>query len=181
MKHEIEQDIWSWIQNYIEEPHKFYDYKFAPCPYARAARLKNKIDVVAYESGNTVEFIRVQVDQLISNDQHSQKIMVFPPSLRWKYHVRWFIKRLNREIVPKGYYIQYGGAKNTVSKYSSILGGEYVLVIINKVSDVIDGHKALLRTSYYDNWSLKHYKNVVLRRQGVIDECMGHFSKQSRR
>jgi hypothetical protein len=57
MKTEIEQDIWNWITNYIEVNHEFYNYKFPPCPYARTARLKGSVDIVAYESGNIKKFI----------------------------------------------------------------------------------------------------------------------------
>ena len=169
MKHEIEKDIWNWIKEYIEVPHAFYDYKFAPCPYAKNARLNNEVDVVAYTDGNIKEFIQTSVDGLMTNQHFNQQILVFPPSLKWNFYIRWFIKRLNRKTVPLGYYIQYGGAKNTTSKYPG-LKGPYVLVIINKLSNVIAGHRALLGTNYYANWTSDHYHAVVERRQEIIDE-----------
>jgi hypothetical protein len=169
--HQAEQDIWEWIKEFIEVPHAFYDYKFAPCPYAKAARLNNEVDVVAYTNGSVKKFIQASVDELMESGNFNQRVMVFPPSFKWKLHVHWFIKRLNRKTVPLDYYIQYGAAKNTYSKYPG-LKGPYMLVIINKLSNVMAGHRALLGTNYYDNWTESHYYAVVGRRQELINEVV---------
>ena len=66
-KQTIEQDVWEWIQNYIEVNHKFYNHKFPPCPYAKAARLAGLLDVSAYTSGAAIDFVYEQVDDLIAN------------------------------------------------------------------------------------------------------------------
>ena len=157
-------DIWNWILNYIEQPHEFYDNKFAPCPYARAARMKGLVDVVAYNSGSVTEFIQQQTDSLIDSGLNT-RVMVFPAKMRWYYHVHWFIKKLNRKLIGQDFYIQYGRAVNTQSTYDELLSNSpYFIVIVNKLSDVLAGHRALLSTRYYDPWSEKHYREVVIRR-----------------
>jgi hypothetical protein len=94
--------------------------------------------------------------------------MVFPPSFRWNWLARWHITNLNKTLVPQGYYIQYGGAVETTSRYPG-LPGAYVIVIINRLNDVLEGHAALKSTAYYRNWSDAHYQNVVVRRQQVYN------------
>ena len=167
MKHEIEQDIWQWITEYIEVNHEFYDYKFPPCPYARGARLKGALDVVAWTAGNTRTFIDAQTHDLLQSHK-TVRVLVFPPSLRWNWLTRWHIANLNKTLVPQDYYIQYGGAVETQSRYPG-WPGEYVIVIINLISDVLQGHEALKSTAYYRNWSNAHYHNVVQRRQRVYN------------
>jgi len=167
MKQQIEQDIWQWITEYIEVNHEFYAHKFPPCPYARGARLKGSLDVVAWTSGNTRIFINTQTADLLLSDK-TVRVMVFPPSLRWNWLTRWHIANLNKTMIPQDYYIQYGGAVGTTSRYPG-LPGAYVIVIINQLSDVLAGHTALKSTPYYRNWSNTHYHNVVERRQDMYN------------
>ena len=168
MKDLIEQDIWTWIAEYIEVNHEFYDYKFPPCPYARGARLRGALDVQAWTAGSARDFIDEQTHSLVAHAVKTVRVMVFPPSFRWNWLARWHIRNLNKTLVPQGYYIQYGGAVETASRYPG-LKGEYVIVIVNRLQDVLEGHAALKSTAYYRNWSAQHYHNVVERRQQVYD------------
>jgi hypothetical protein len=168
MKEQIEQDVWKWITDYIEVNHEFYDNKFAPCPFAKRARLKGQVSVVAWQIGSYKKFIQEQLNDLTQSEQ-TVKVMVFPPSFRYAYLTRYYIKRLNKKIVADDYYIQCGNAIDTDSKYSG-LSGNYSVAIINKLSDVLSGHNALKSTTYYDNWTEHHYYNVVGVRQNVKDE-----------
>ena len=168
---QIENDILSWIIEYIEENNEFYDYKFPPCPYARAARLQGLVDIRAYSSGDIKEFISTHTKTLIETRDVNTRILVFPPRTHWKFGLTRFIEDLNSITVPKDYYIQYGTAIQTISRYSGWFNsGPYFIVIINKLSDVIKGHKALLNTDYYKSWSEQHYTEVVTRRQQAIEK-----------
>ena len=175
MKTVIENDVWQWITNYIEVNHKFYDYKFPPCPYAKAARIKGLVTVTAYENGNINNFIKSQVDSIITNKEFNVNVMVFPTRIQWFFHTHYFIHRLNKKIIDQDYYLQYGLAVKTASQYPGILNGEpYFIVIINKLSDVLDGHKSLLKTQYYTPWAKTHYDNVVGRRNRTYEKYLNH-------
>ena len=166
MQEEIKQDLWQWITDYIEVNHKFYDYKFPPCPYAKSARVKGLVDIVAYESGNINDFIQPQVNDLIAGKKYNVRIMAFPARFKWYWQVKNFIVGLNNQIVPNDFYIQYGTALKTQCRYPGWFNsGPYFIVIVNKLSDVIAGHKALLSTDYYKSWAPHHYDAVVSRRQ----------------
>jgi len=171
IKHTVETDIWDWIKNYIEVPNKFYDYKFAICPYAKSARLKGVVSVKAYEQGNIKEFITDSVRNLISDLKHDIVVIAMPPRKRFTLGIRRLIKKLNIEIIPQGYYCQYGTAIKTKSKYPGLFNnGKYFVVLVNKLEPVLDGHRALLKTDYYNPWSKQHYNSVVLRRQEMHDK-----------
>ena len=170
-KKDIEQDIWNWIIEYIEADNKFYDYKFPPCPYAKAARLRGLMDVVAFESGDMQQFIAQQTQNLIDNKKFNVRVMVFPAKVRWYFHVHRYIRNLNKKIILQDFYMQYGRAIKTQSQYVEwSKNSPYFIVIVNKLSDVINGHHALLKTSYYDSWSKKHYNDVVVRRQQIYEK-----------
>jgi hypothetical protein len=84
--------------------------------------------------------------------------MAFPMRMRWYFHLHFMLNRLNKELVPQDLYIQYGKTD------------QYFIVITNKLSDVLDGHKSLLKTDYYKNWSKDHYDAVVERRQKIYEK-----------
>jgi hypothetical protein len=157
MNNKVEQDIWNWITEYVEIENEFYNYKFPPCPYAKSARLKGLVDVIAYDSGSPFKFIKYQVTNLIEHKKFNIKVMAFPIRMRWYFHLHFMINRLNKYLVLQDFYIQYGKTD------------EYFVVIANKLSDVIEGHTSLLKTDYYKNWSSRHYNNVVDRRKKHIE------------
>jgi hypothetical protein len=147
-----EKDIWFWIENFVEKNHKFYDYKFPPCPFAKSARLKKLVSVSVYHTGSMTNFIKNKTYDLINSDQNVC-VMAFPNRVKWYLHVHWFIRKFNKLLIPNDYYIQYGKTD------------KFFVIIVNKLSDVLSGHQTLLSTNYYKNWDADHYKKVVVRRQ----------------
>lgn len=168
---EITDDIWNWITGYVEVNHKFYDYKFPPCPYAKSARLKGLVDVVAHQSGHMTSFIEHNVVDLIDHQKYNVRVLVFAPRHRYRFGLKKFFDELNEKITPKNFYAQYGVALKTTSRYKGFLNqGPYFIVIINKLSDVLSGHQALLNTDYYKPWAKHHYDTVVTRRQVMYEK-----------
>ena len=141
MKNIVEKDIWEWIKNYIEVNHEFYDYKFSPCPYAKSARLKN--------------------------NNLTTKILAFPNYFKFNICLKFLINNINKKLVKRDYYIQYGNAVGTDSVYD---GGPYFIIIINKLSDVLSAQNSLAKTDYYSFWSSKHYDTVVNRRKNFFEK-----------
>ena len=165
---QVTADIWAWIQDFVEVNHKFYNYRFPPCPYAKAARLKGLVDVHAYER-NPVEWTLNLIADLALHPQYNVRVLAFPYWMRWNYLLRWRIDRLNRTLVEDDYYAQYGAAVATHSCYPGPFKGRpYFVVIINKVSDVVSAQAALARTDYYHNWTQQHYDRVVTRRDRIV-------------
>ena len=169
-KTKIEQDLWSWITDYIEVNHKFYDYKFPPCPYAKAARLKGLVNVTAWASGSATKFIKEQTDLLALEQKYNVQVLVFPARFKWYYHLRWVVSYLNKQLIPKDLYAQFGTAIKTKSQYPGMFEhGPYFIVIINKLSDVLNGHQSLSKSDYYAPWADHHYQDVVTRRQQMYE------------
>lgn len=154
----IEENIWQWIIEYIEVENEFYNYKFPPCPFAKSARIKGMVDVIAYSTGSPYKFIKHQIEDLNKDNKFNVRVMAFPMRMRWYLHLHFMLNCLNKKLISKDLYVQYGKTDN------------YFIVIANKLSDVLEGHKALLKTDYYKNWSKKHYSAVVIRRQQVLQD-----------
>jgi hypothetical protein len=165
---QVTADIWAWIKNFVEQNHRFYDHRFPPCPYARAARLQGLVDVHAC-TGNAYKWTHTQIDNLVANKQYHVRVLAFPYWQRWNYLLRWSITRRNSSLVRSDYYAQFGAAVSTHSVYPGVFRGRpYFVVIINKVSDVVQAQASLARTDYYQNWTEQHYHNVVVKRSRVF-------------
>jgi len=164
MKELIENDIWKWITDYIEASHEFYDNKFSLCPFARKSRLSGNVAVFAWQTGSYRAFIEQRI-----LETSTVKVLVFPPSFRYNWFARYYVKNLNKKLVSKDMYAQCGNAVSTDSRYYG-LGGNYSIVIINKLSDILSGHQSLIGTDYYKNWTTRHYYNIVTVRQQTKDK-----------
>jgi hypothetical protein len=168
----IKQDIYDWVVDYIEANHEFYNYKFPPCPFAKSARLKGMMDIQVWEKGSYKKFIEHHATDMHNNTNYTVRILVFPHSLKYRFWMKKSVAKLNAEIVDLDLYAQIGSAIKTTSKYPGILEkGPYGIVIINRLSDILNGHQSLLRTDYYKSWSQEHYVAVVARRQEIADKC----------
>lgn len=167
---EIKQDILDWITGYIEVNHKFYDYKFPPCPYARAARLKGLLDIQVYESGRAIDFVESKVQEVIDT-QYTVRVLVMPPRFKHNWFLKNHMSKLNARIVANDLYCQFGTALKTTSRYSGWFNqGPYAIVIVNRLGEILSGHQQLLKTDYYKPWAEHHYDAVVTRRQRVYDD-----------
>jgi hypothetical protein len=162
-----ESEILDWIKSWLEVDHKFYDYKFPPCPYARAARLKDQVTIQAWTHGSWWKFIQQQAWAVVADPTKTVSISVFPAEASWAFWLPWQIQRLNKQLVHQDYYAQYGVAVKTrsCSSFSLARHRPYFIVIVNRLSDVLAGHRSLLKTDYYQPWSPEHYQSVVTRRE----------------
>lgn len=172
----VTQDIMDWIINFVEVPHKFYDYKYAPCPFAKKQRELGNIQPFVYEGGGVLNHFWKHIDTIDPEDNFT-KLFIFPARVKWYYHFRFIINQLNKKFIPHNMYLQYGVAKGTSSRYPGPMQGKpYFLVTTNKISLLTGGYKSLMESGgYYDKWSKEHFKTVVERRNRAIDK----YSKKS--
>jgi hypothetical protein len=170
MNDNIKQDLWSWITDFIEVNHEFYNFKFPPCPYAKSARLKGLVDVQVCDK-NPFKFFNEQVDDIIAEQKFNVRLLAFPHYHKWNYLLHKYVKNKNMKSTKDNFYSQYGLAAETQSKFSGLFSGKpYFIVIINKLDDVLDAQRTLERTDYYKNWSEKHFEEVVVRRQKMFEK-----------
>jgi hypothetical protein len=167
----IKQDVYGWVRDYIEINHEFYNYKFPPCPFAKSARLKGLLDIQVWQKGSYYQFAEQWATDMQSNDNYTVRILVFPHRMKYHFWMKNRIAALNKKIVAKDLYAQIGSAIKTQSQYPGILEqGPYGIVIINRLSDILNGHQSLLKTDYYKPWSIEHYDAVVTRRQEIANK-----------
>lgn len=162
---QIEQDIWTWIQDFVTAPNEFYNFKFAPCPFAKQAVHSKTVDVQVWQAGDVREFIKNHACQMRDVPSLTTRVMVFPPTTRTQWGLNDFIETTNAELIPTNVFLNPGVAKTTRSKYPGTSRSEpYFIVIANSLDAVLAGAESLAKSNFYQNWPAAHYAHVVERR-----------------
>jgi hypothetical protein len=156
----IKQDILDWVTNFIEVNHEFYNFKFPPCPYAKAARLDGLLNITVYEDGTIGSYVDMNIQAIIADSKYTVTVLVLPNRARYYFWLKWWLKYKNRRLVARDLYAQLETAR--VNEH------EYTVIIINRLSDIISGHRSLSKTDYYSNWTAEHYNAVVTRRHDIM-------------
>ena len=165
----IEQDIWTWIHEFVTVPNEFYHNKFSPCPFARQAVLAKTVDVVAWHAGETRAFIREKAVAMRDAPELSTRVMVFPPRTQLEWGISDYVETLNAELIPDNVFLNTGVAKTTRSRYPDSADEPYFIVVANSLEAVLSGSEALQRSNYYKDWPRAHFELVVERRARLAE------------
>ena len=161
----ISDDIWDWIHNFVTAKSDFYDFKFAPCPFARQAVVTKSVDVVVWQSGNVREFIKTGAIAMRECPTLTTRVMTFPPKVQFQWGINDYVEGLNVELISTNVFLNTGVAKTTNSHYPGSNEKEpYFIVVANSLAAVLSGAEALQKTDYYKDWPASHYEFVVERR-----------------
>lgn len=161
----VADDIWTWIREFVTVPNAFYDYKFAPCPFAARAVATGTVDVQIWQAGDVRQFIREQALEMRDTASLTTRVMAFPPRTRFLWGLNDYVEELNRELVPGNVFLNAGVAKTTHSRFPGAVSDDpYFIVVANSLDAVLAGAKKLAETDYYQNWPAAHYQHVVVRR-----------------
>jgi hypothetical protein len=167
----VEDDIWSWIHTFVTAKSEFYEFKFAPCPYARQAVASKTVDVLVWTEGDIRAFIKNRAVEMRDCPSLTTRVMVFPPKTRFQWGINDYVENLNAELIATNVFLNTGVAKTTKSRYpGSNPNDPYFIVIANSLAAVIAGSESLEKTDYYKDWPAEHYAHVVVRRARMANK-----------
>jgi carbamoyltransferase len=162
----VGEDIWTWLSTFVTINNAFYNGKFAPCPFARAAMLAGRVDVKVYQDGDARAFIREKSIELRDTSTLSTRVMAFPPKVQFQWGISDYVDALNAELIPDNVFLNPGVTKTMKSRYpGSSDNAPYFIVVANRLDAVLSGSEALHRTAYYSDWPREQYQLVVERRE----------------
>ena len=147
---------------FLEKPNdKLSDW--SPCPFARKARIENKIKIVFGED----ERVRFNIlDQIYSLNTYDVIVVCFD-------HTKISIDELSSIVTDMNKELMY---KNVVLLEDHPFDEEYVngvkmnfgqcaLVFIQKLDKLQEASNQLKKKNYYDTWTLEQYNKVVAWRE----------------
>jgi hypothetical protein len=154
----MEQQLIKWMQEFVEVPHPALG-AWAPCPFARQARVNNKIAIVKSDPGNLVNTVEANLQELETKEvvvvwfDHTQVDQVVLASL---------VQAYNKILMPHNYVVleDHPDAEEYVNgvKMNFGLAGLLVVQKLDKLNTAADQLKS---KGYYNNWDQAALDQVV--------------------
>ena len=158
----VKQDIERWIVNFVEVPHPALG-GWAPCPYARSARMKKSYDV------------RIGVDPYFDLKNQARWgmgdreviIYVYDP-VAWPYEIfSGSLKNANHEHLLKADIIALEDhpADPEIVNGVSMNQGTYALALVQCLSDLNAKAQQMASKGFYHNWPEEYLQGLFNHRQ----------------
>jgi len=154
----IKEQLSEWMVNFIEKPNSLLG-NWAPCPYARQARIANKIEVQFTEVSNMFETINQQLSKL----EHKDVIIIcFDHNRISPEFLQEFVVSTNT-LLMKNDYVILEDHPNTPEYVNGVKMnfGHCGLLLLQKLSKLAEASDLLKEKGYYDVWSKHNLNDVV--------------------
>lgn len=156
---EIEQRLTDWIVNFVEQPHPGLG-DWPPCPYARQARVTNRIKIVHSDHNRLTATIEKYLPEL----EHREVVVVcFDHTKISAADVEQLIKEYNQQVLLDRNYVILEDHPDAVEMINDVCMnfGHCGLLVIQKLDKLISASEQLKSKGYYNTWSQAELDQVV--------------------
>ena len=159
----IKQELIDWIVNFVEKPNPLLN-NWAPCPYARQARITDKIAIVFADS--PVRLICAVENNLNLLDDKDVFIVCFDHTAISADEIGELVKTHNKLLMKKDVVIleDHPDLVETLNGVEMNFG-KCGLLLVQRLSKLSIASDQLREKGYYDNWPKENYLDVVAWRQ----------------
>ena len=142
-------ELTSWMVNFVEKPNPLLG-DWAPCPYARQARIGNLIEIVFSDPTELNDAVEQALPLLENKDV---VIICFDHNQIESSAVEQLVEVINQKLMPHNYVVLEDHpdrieSLNTVSMNFDKCG----LLLVQKLSKLNAASEQLKQKGYYDNW-----------------------------
>jgi len=143
-----------WLVDFVEKPNPLLN-NWSPCPYARQARLTNKIHVV-FDSP-------LQIAQYVSSlDAYDVVVLCFDHTQFSASQVERFSRHINSILILRDYVVLEDHPDATESINGVLMNfGECGLMVLQRLSKLNTAADQLKEKGYYTTWSQENLDQVV--------------------
>lgn len=159
---QVKQDITDWIINFVEVPHPALG-GWPPCPYARAARLKQSYEVVL---GND-PWLDLRRRALEGLQNREVWIYVYDPT-KWSHKIlSQSIEYANRDFLIDKDIIALEDHPDDVEDVNGVImnQGKYALALVQSLSDLNVKARTMAGKGFYNSWPESYLKGLFQHRQ----------------
>jgi len=145
VKHDIEQ----WIVNFVEVPHPALG-GWAPCPYARSARMKKSYEVYI----GVDPYFDLKNRARWGMGDREVIIYAYDP-VEWPYELfSDSLKNANREHLLRNDILALEDHPSDVEMVNGVCmnQGKYALALVQSLSDLNNKAKTMAEKGFYHNW-----------------------------
>jgi hypothetical protein len=145
----VQADIESWIKNFVEVPHPALG-DWAPCPYARKARLDRDFEV-RLGLAPLHDLIKISKEGLSGK---SVIIIAYNPKLHLYKDFSFALDTANKEfLLPNNLLaLEDHPADPEIVNGVSMNQGTYALALVQSLSDLNEKAQLVAKKGFYDSW-----------------------------
>lgn len=151
----MKEQIIKWMTDFVEQPNAKLG-NWMPCPFARRARLENKIEIVKGEDAYN--------DCLRELDWSDKDVYVFwyPTEQYTGQQITDLTKQLNERLMPTNIVVLDDHPNNIETINEVVMNfGQATLLIVQQLDELTRASEQLKQKGYYDHWSKHNLDEVV--------------------
>ena len=147
-----------WLNDFVEKPNPLLN-NWPPCPYARQARLSNKISIKFCE---VAEFMDVIRESMYALEEKDVVVICFNHNQIDPVSLQEFVAGTNKTLMPINYVIleDHPDSPEFVNGVKMNFG-HCGLLILQKLDKLNTAADHLNEKGYYDTWSKENLDEVV--------------------
>lgn len=159
MEHElVKQQLIEWMVDFVEKPNSMLG-DWAPCPYARAARLNNKMLVLESKVQDLQNTVTVCLSEF---DKYDVVVICFDHTLISAEDCAILVGELNNQLMPNNFVLLEDHPDNIeIIAGVQMNFGKSGLLIMSPLTDLNRASQLLLKHGYYKQWSAQNLDEVV--------------------
>jgi len=155
---QVKDQLSIWLQDFVEKPHPALG-NWAPCPFARSARINNQIEIIF---SNAKDLYTDAIDNLPLLDHKEVVIICFDHNMIDPVTLQETVGYINQRLMPVNYVAleDHPGAPeyiNGVQMNFGICG----LLLVQKLDKLNTASTQLKEKGYYTHWNQKAMNDVV--------------------
>ena len=156
---EIEQKLTDWMVDFVERPHPGLG-QWAPCPYARQARITNQIKIVHSNHNRLMATVEQQLPEL----EHKEVVVIcFDHTKISAQDLEKLIKVYNQQVLMARNYVILEDHPDAIELVNGVHMnfGHCGLLIIRRLDKLTTASEQLKSKGYYNTWNQSELDQVV--------------------
>jgi hypothetical protein len=154
------QDIMTWLTTFVEQPHPKL-MGWAPCPYARRARLDNKLEIQAGRLGPYIDLMHIDIGDL------DVVALVYDPEDFDSADFNHEVRTVNTGFLGPRNLIALADHPDDPEVINGVVmnQGRWAIAFVQSLSK-LEGHARMLaEKGYYQNWPESYLETLFENRQ----------------
>jgi hypothetical protein len=153
------QSVLEWLEHFVEQPNSQLG-GWAPCPYARAARLNQRVDI---RPGQDPSRDAVGVDLT----DHDVIVWIYDPAAFTADQFNNAVYQVNQDLLlPQGLF----ALADHPSSLEKVLGvvmnhGQLAMMLVQRLDKLQEHARTLARRGYYQGWPEEYLQQLFYLRE----------------
>jgi hypothetical protein len=156
--YEIKIKLLNWLENFVEKPNKDFN-NWPICPFARQARLNNKIAIIFCDSNEWISSAKNNLKELDTNEV---LVLCFDHTAIDPLIFSEEVKNLNCELIPNNFVaLEDHPTLTELVNGVPMNFGHCALLVVQHLDRLTLASEQLMSKGYYNHWNSNEMSNVV--------------------